>query len=268
VGKAPHGRVWAPCIPWVPYGIRCGPPSPPMTDVGRYPVPAGPHRVEDVERRSRFVTTVARAPDPAAAHDFVDRIRVELPDATHHCWAFVAGPPGSTARVGMSDDGEPHGTAGRPMLTALLHGGVGEIVAVCTRYYGGTQLGTGGLARAYAGGVTRALERLPTVERVVRVRAHLAMDYAHVDPVRRLLASLDVVVADERYGADVRYEVLVPEADAGELETRLADATAGEARLEIRRDEARKEDAPEDDAAAEEAPVEDAPGAPHDDQEA
>lgn len=223
-----------------------------MTDAGRYPVPAGPHRVEDVERRSRFVTTVARAADPERAHAFVERIRHELPDATHHCWAFVAGPPGSTARVGMSDDGEPHGTAGRPMLTALLHGGVGDVVAVCTRYYGGTKLGTGGLARAYAGGVTHALEGLPTVERVTRVRARLAMDYAHVDAVRRLLDALDAVVADERYGADVRYEVLVPEAAVGELETRLADATAGGARLELRRDE---------------APADDGPGRPHDDQE-
>ena len=84
-------------------------------------IPARVHRVEEVIQRSRFVTTLAHAPSPEAAHAFVQRIRDEFPNATHHCWAFVAGPPGSTMTIGMSDDGEPHGTAGRPMLTTLLH---------------------------------------------------------------------------------------------------------------------------------------------------
>ncbi len=112
-----------------------------------YPVPAGVHRVEDVVRRSRFLTTLAHAPDPAAAQAFVEVIKREMSDATHHCWAYVAGPPGSTARVGASDAGEPRGTAGRPMLNVLLHGGIGEVVAVTSRWFGGTKLGTGGLAR-------------------------------------------------------------------------------------------------------------------------
>ena len=81
----------------------------------------------EMVRRSRFITTLARAPDARAAHTFIQRIREEFPDATHNCRAFVAGPPGSTIHVGMNDDGEPRGTAGRPMLAALLHGGVGEV---------------------------------------------------------------------------------------------------------------------------------------------
>ena len=96
-----------------------------MADGSRYNVPAGLHRADQTVQRSRFVTTAARAGDPEAAHAFVATIREEFPEATHHCWAFVAGPPGSTARIGMSDDGEPHGTAGRQMLTALLHSGWG-----------------------------------------------------------------------------------------------------------------------------------------------
>jgi len=122
-----------------------------MNDSSRYSIPLRVHRVEESILRSRFITSVAHAPDAAAAHAFVQSIREEFPDATHHCWAFVAGPPASTTHIGMSDDGEPGGTAGRPMLTALLHGGAGEIVAVCTRYYGGVKLGTGGLSRAYSG---------------------------------------------------------------------------------------------------------------------
>ncbi len=81
-------------------------------------MPARVHRVEATVQRSRFITTAARAADAETAHAFVESVREEMPDATHHCWAFVAGPPGSTAHIGMSDAGEPHGTAGRPMLSS------------------------------------------------------------------------------------------------------------------------------------------------------
>ena len=124
-----------------------------MSDDTRYLIPAGRHRVEQEVQRSRFLTTVEPVASAEEARAFVARVSAEFPDANHHCWAFVVGPPGSTASVGLSDDGEPHGTAGRPMLTALLHGGVGDIAAVVTRWFGGELLGKGGLVRAYTGGV-------------------------------------------------------------------------------------------------------------------
>src|SRR5215203_6291897 len=95
-----------------------------------YPIPAGEHRTRDEISRSRFIATVAPAATVEEAQAFVARIRAEFPDATHNCWAFLVGPPGSTGRVGMSDDGEPHGTAGRPMLSGLVHAQVGDIAAV------------------------------------------------------------------------------------------------------------------------------------------
>ena len=194
---------------------------------GRFPIPKRVHREEESIQRSRFITTLAHAPSPEAAHAFVERVRGEFPDATHHCWAFVAGPPGSTTRVGMSDDGEPHGTAGRPMLTTLLHGGVGEIVAVCTRYYGGVKLGTGGLSRAYSGGVKLALESLPTEEKVERIPMDVRVSYADVDGVQRILEDLDVSVDSEEYGADVRYRCGVPDTVTGAFIRAIADATRG-----------------------------------------
>jgi uncharacterized YigZ family protein len=184
--------------------------------------------VEEVIQRSRFITTAAHAPDADAAHAFIQRIREEFPDATHNCWAFVAGPPGSTTHIGMSDDGEPHGTAGKPMLTALLHGGVGEIVAVCTRYYGGVKLGTGGLGRAYAGGAKLVLESLPRGERVDRITVDVTVGYAEVDALQRLTAELDVVVEDEEYGAAVRYRCAVPDEDLERFKTAVADLTRGD----------------------------------------
>ena len=198
----------------------------------RYAIPSRIYRVEELIQRSRFITTAAHAPDANAANVFVDSVRELFPDATHHCWAFVAGPPGSTAHIGMSDDGEPHGTAGRPMLTVLLHSGVGEIVTVCTRYFGGVKLGTGRLSRAYADGVKLLLETLPTEVRIERVQVSVRVGYPHVESLQRLLDDLEVVVEHEDYGERVRYQIAVPTARVETLKERVAELTAGEGAVE------------------------------------
>jgi uncharacterized YigZ family protein len=199
-------------------------PGPPR---GPYPVPAGRHRVEQTVRRSRFITTLAPAPTAEAARAFIDAVRAEFPDATHNCWAYAAGAPGSSAAVGMSDDGEPHGTAGRPMLEALLHSGVGEVVAVATRYYGGVKLGKGGLQRAYSGGVKLALESMPLSERVERVARVVTIDYGALDSVRRVAAQLDVEIQAERFADDVLLEVAVPAGSVARFSDAIAELTAG-----------------------------------------
>jgi putative IMPACT (imprinted ancient) family translation regulator len=118
------------------------------------------------------------------------------------------------------------------MLTTLLHGEVGEIVAVCTRYFGGTKLGTGGLARAYSGGVKLALEALPRAERVERVALLLRVDYESVDPVKRMLAELDAAVVSETYAQEVEFTLAVPAESAARLRDRLAGITRGQGRIE------------------------------------
>ena len=198
----------------------------------RYAIPSRIYRVEELIQRSRFITTAAHAPDANAANAFVDSVRELFPDATHHCWAFVAGPPGSTAHIGMSDDGEPHGTAGRPMLTILLHSGVGEIVTVCTRYFGGVKLGTGGLSRAYAGGVKLLLQTLPTELKIKRVHVSVRVAYPHVESLQRLLDDLEVIVEHEDYGEEVRYQIAVPSMTLETLREQLAQLTSGEGVLE------------------------------------
>ena len=198
----------------------------------RYAIPSRIYRVEELIQRSRFITTAAHAPNANAANAFVDSVRELFPDATHHCWAFVAGPPGSTAHIGMSDDGEPHGTAGRPMLTVLLHSGVGEVVTVCTRYFGGVKLGTGGLSRAYAGGVKLLLQTLPTELKIKRVHVSVRVAYPHVESLQRLLDDLEVVVEHEEYGEEVRYQIAVPAMTLETLREQLAQLTSGEGVLE------------------------------------
>lgn len=203
-----------------------------MADPARYPVPAGRHRVEDDVRRSRFITTVSRARTREEAEAFIAAIRAEFPDATHNCWAFVAGPPGSTAAVGLSDDGEPHGTAGRPMLEALLHSGFGEVAAVVTRYFGGVKLGKGGLGRAYAGGVAHALATMARAERVERRRLRVVCDYAARDPILRVAEELEARVEAEEYGADVTLVLGVPVAAVARFRAAAAAVTAGQAIIE------------------------------------
>ncbi len=190
-------------------------------------MPARRHRAQEVIQGSRFITTVDRASDEEQARAFIDEVSREFADATHNCWAWVAGPPGSTARIGMSDAGEPHGTAGRPMLDTLLHSSVGEIAAVVTRYYGGTKLGRGGLGRAYAGGVKLALESLPTERMVSRRRVRIQVAYPAVDHLFRYLDEAEAIREEEAYGARVEIVAGVPEARLAGLERLVAELTSG-----------------------------------------
>lgn len=193
----------------------------------RYPIPAGLHRVEETIQRSRFITTLSHAPGPTDARDFVKRIRDEFPDATHNCWAFAAGPPGSTSHVGLSDDGEPHNTAGKPMLHTLLHSGIGEIVAVCTRYYGGVKLGTGGLSRAYSSGVKLALDALPTEPKIDRIAVEIVIGYENVTDLHRIMTEMEVLLEAEEYGERVEFRGAVPVEAFDSFSAAVADATGG-----------------------------------------
>lgn len=203
-----------------------------MSDVERYPVPASRHRVEETILRSRFITSLAPAPTLAEATAFVREVSAEFPDATHNCWAYLVGPPGSTAQIGMSDDGEPHGTAGRPMLHVLLHSDVGDVAAVVTRYYGGQKLGTGGLARAYSGGVQLALTTLPRSERVELVPMRLVIDYAHVSAVQLLLGTMEAEIVAQDYLERVSYELRLPRSRVEALRQGVLDASRGQALVE------------------------------------
>lgn len=212
----------------------------------RYPVPDLPvidealsgvlpealrHRVEEDIRRSRFISSLGRAPDRAAARRFIEAIRREFPDATHNCWAYAAGRPGDTADIGQSDDGEPHGTAGRPMLDQILCGGVGELVVVITRYFGGIKLGTGGLTRAYRGGVSLGLESLPVTEKTVPARMTVCVGYERVNTLYRLLSAFQAVVVREDFGQSATFELELPADRLKACRESLIQATAGGVRF-------------------------------------
>jgi len=199
----------------------------------RYLVPGARHRAEQTLDRSRFICTVERVSSAADAQEFLREMNAEFADATHNCWAYLIGAPGSTDRIGMSDAGEPHGTAGRPMLTVLQHSGVGDIAAIVTRYYGGTNLGTGGLVKAYGGTVQLALATMPRVERIDYTELTVAVGYESISPVQQLLPRFEASSLGEEYGERATFRLRVPVANVEAMRAALLDATSGRAEVAL-----------------------------------
>lgn len=194
-------------------------------------VPAAMVQTEQVIKKSRFITFIAHAPDSGSSHSFISRVRAEYPDAGHVCWAFIAGEPGNTTAISCSDDGEPAGTAGKPMLNVLQHSNVGEIVAVVVRYFGGIKLGTGGLVRAYSAGVTELMKELPTCLKVESVAMELVLPYALEDAVRRTLENTGVVISDVNYQETIRMSCDCPADRLTTLSQQLNDAGRGQIKI-------------------------------------
>ncbi len=169
----------------------------------RYPVPhLAPETFHsaniDVEK-SQFIAWVSHTPTSGDFDTLLTSARAAHPAAGHHCSAFIAGAPGEQQAIGFSDDGEPGGTAGRPMYQVLNGSGLGEIGCVVIRYFGGTKLGTGGLARAYALAASTALETLPTREVIERDSYTLQLDFAQEAQARAWCAEHDIPVTAADY---------------------------------------------------------------------
>ncbi|MDN4160121.1 YigZ family protein [Nocardioides abyssi] len=179
-------------------------------------------------KRSRFLCTLRRVEDEAAARAVVERLRKEHWDARHHCSAFVLGPPPVPVER-SSDDGEPAGTAGAPMLEVLRGHGLSDVVAVVTRWFGGTLLGAGGLVRAYGDAVRAALEEAGTLPRELRRELVVEVGHAEAGRVETELRSRGVVVLDAAYGSGVELRLGVAPAEEERLHAVLAELTHGAA---------------------------------------
>lgn len=190
---------------------------------------AGVHETEI--NRSRFICALAPAATEQEAQDFVARIRKEHPAASHNCFAYVIGADASVQKA--SDDGEPGGTAGVPMLQMLTRREMRYVVAVVTRYYGGVKLGAGGLIRAYGGVVGEALDALGTLTRQRFRIATVTVDHQRAGRLENELRATGRSVREVRYTEAVAIEIGLPDADVEEFRRWLADATAGEAELEL-----------------------------------
>ena len=188
---------------------------------------ARPASVEIEVRRSRFLCDVRRVEDEDAARAVVEAARKQHWDARHHCSAFVLGPDGSVAR--SSDDGEPSGTAGAPMLEVLRGREVSDVVAVVTRWFGGVLLGAGGLVRAYGDAVRAGLDEAGVRRRVLVSRFELTASHANAARWEAELRARDVTVLGADYAERVVLHLAVPSVSAADLAPLVASLTGGEA---------------------------------------
>lgn len=190
-------------------------------------------RVEQTIKRSRFIASVGHTPGVEEAKAFIEQIKAEFEDARHNCWAYCAGAAGSTDRIGASDDGEPHGTAGRPMLTAVTHSGIGEVTVVVTRYFGGILLGTGGLVKAYQSSVKMALEAVPTRIRTKTKRIKLSVEHRFVNQVLRKIETANGRILEKNFDMDADFDVEIPEDLAETFAKELEELTRGALLIEF-----------------------------------
>lgn len=157
----------------------------------------------------------------------IARVRAEFPDASHHVFAYLVG-YGASVTAGMSDDGEPGGTAGRPAMAVLRGSGLGDVCVVVTRYFGGTLLGTGGLVRAYGDAVKAVLAELPRTEKVERLVLELRLPYSLYEPMRLLVEEHGATVEEQHFDVDVRLQIRVDADHAADLVAALTEKSGAQ----------------------------------------
>lgn len=185
---------------------------------------------EIVEKKSRFITTVKPVHSEEEALEFINQTKKKNWNASHNCWAFVIGERQETQRC--SDDGEPQGTAGRPMLDVLLGEKIHNAVVVVTRYFGGTLLGTGGLVRAYSKAVQEGLENSTIIEKTLGSRLTIHTDYNGIGKIQYLLGQREIPIVDSEYTHEVKIQLLAEASDVEKLLEDITEATSGRAVFE------------------------------------
>lgn len=182
---------------------------------------------ELTEKKSRFIADIRPAASEEEALAFVEEIRKRYWDARHHCFAYIIGERGQTARC--SDDGEPSQTAGKPMMDVLAGEELHDVCAVVTRYFGGTLLGTGGLVRAYSGAVKEGLKECVIVEKKLAARLEVTTDYNGSGKIQYIAAQAGIDTLDAQYTDKVVFIFLVPVSQEGRFRAQITEGTNGRA---------------------------------------
>jgi uncharacterized YigZ family protein len=193
----------------------------------RYFIPQGQARTELLVKNSRFIGRAAYTPTVEAAKAFIDQVKAEEPTYTHAVYAFAVG-YGAAVTHGMSDAGEPSGTAGRPALAVVKGSGLGDVTVVIVRYFGGTKLGTGGLVKAYTEAAQAVLSVLPVTEKVERQTVQLTIPYNLYEIVRRLIETHHGQVATEEFAVEVTLHLTFIVDDLPPFRSALAKLTGGQ----------------------------------------
>ena len=185
---------------------------------------------EIVEKKSRFIAEVFPVTSEEEAMQYLEEARKRYWDARHHCWAYVLGRNPSAER--MSDDGEPAGTAGKPILEVIRGRQITDVLVIVTRYFGGTLLGTGGLVRAYTASAAEGLKHSEIITRFHGFKLRIAADYTSLGKIQYLLAQRKICILESMYTDKVELIVLVPDEEEGVLYKEIMDGTNGQAVLE------------------------------------
>lgn len=185
---------------------------------------------EITEKKSRFIATVRPVKNEEEGVEFIESVRKKYWDARHNCYAFVIGERQDIQRY--SDDGEPGGTAGRPMLDVLLGENIHDTAVVVTRYFGGILLGTGGLVRAYQGAAKEGLSSSLIITRIQGIKLKITTDYTGLGKIQYILGERGIPVLDSAYTEKVELTALAPEKIRSALEEELTDGTNGRAVIE------------------------------------
>ncbi|OED36777.1 hypothetical protein AB833_25530 [Chromatiales bacterium (ex Bugula neritina AB1)] len=191
-----------------------------------YPIPATPAQFELTIKKSRFVAIAGYASTQDQMHDFINSAASDYPDAGHICHACIIGPPQRSAFY-CNDDGEPSGTAGRPILNVLQHSGIGDIVTVVVRYFGGVKLGAGGLVRAYSSAAAGAVAELDTQKFVATVELVVHAGYAMENTIRHQLSQLKIDDLQVNYADDMSLSCTVRADEVEALTETLENVTRG-----------------------------------------
>ena len=185
---------------------------------------------EVVEKKSRFIATVAAVSTKEEAEEFVASMKKKYWDARHNCSAYIIAD--TVDILHSSDDGEPSGTAGKPMLEILLNEGIKNVCVVVTRYFGGTLLGTGGLVRAYQAAVKEGIANSILIEKQTGIRAKITVDYNDMGKLQYLFATNGIEILDNVYEQQVVMTLLIPMDVKKNLEEKMVDITSGKTLLE------------------------------------
>ncbi len=197
----------------------------------RYFIPDGRAQTELVVRRSRFISRATYTPSVEAAKTFIAEIRHTYPDASHHVYAFAVG-YGASVTNGMTDDGEPAGTAGKPTLAVVKGCGLGDVAVVTTRYFGGTKLGTGGLVKAYTESAQLVLAKIPRIEKIEKETVTFTLPYNLYERVTRLVEHHEGEIEQETFGVEVTLKLILPLSQAPAFAADLAELSAGRISLD------------------------------------
>ena len=175
-----------------------------------YPVPAKQVETLYEIKKSKFIACAGFANSRESAMALLDSVKQRYPDARHHCWAYVFGNPNSPSSAAMADDGEPSGTAGKPILNVLQHKDIGDIMIIVTRYFGGIKLGAGGLVRAYSAAAQQAIDALEIRQEIKLEALSVDIDFKHEQFVRHLVEQAQGKIANCNYASSVVINVELP----------------------------------------------------------